>query len=167
MPEKTGTQSVGIAGIIQVWLPILTVVIGGAWGLFTYINAQKAAGEQRQVEQEKLTRAREQEAQQPFLKKQLELYLETSQVIGKLVTLDPAESDWKSAEARYWALYWSELSLVEHDVVKQAMQKYAGALSGYKAAPGTQSKSVLQDQTYKLAIALREGISSSWSSAKK
>lgn len=111
-------------------------------------------------------RAGEREAQQPFLKKQLELYFETAEVIGKLVTLDQTQSEWKVAETRYWALYWSELSLVEHEVVKKAMQKYAGALSGYKQAPSAQSRDVLQDYTYKLAIALREGVSSSWSSAK-
>jgi len=65
------SRTVGVAGVIQVWLPILTVVAGGVWGLFTYIEAQKAAEQTRQTEQDKLTRAREQEAQQPFLKKQL------------------------------------------------------------------------------------------------
>jgi hypothetical protein len=161
------SRTVGVAGVIQVWLPILTVVVGGVWGLFTYIEAQKAAEQTRQTEQDKLTRAREQEAQQPFLKKQLELYFETSQVIGKLVTLDAAQDEWKSAASRYWALYWSELSLVEHEVVKKAMQKYAGALVGYKKAPNDESRKSLQDNTYNLAIALREGIASSWSSAKK
>ncbi len=160
-------RNVGLAGIIQVWLPILTVVIGGMWGMFTYVEAQKAAQQQRQVEQDKLARASEQAAQQPFLKKQLELYFETAQVIGKLITLDPSQSEWKSAETRYRALYWSELSLVEHEVVKKAMQKYAGALSGYKKAPNDESRQFLEDNTYGLAIALREGISSSWSSANK
>jgi hypothetical protein len=160
-------RSVGVAGVIQVWLPILTVVVGGLWGLFTYIEAQKSAQQQRQFEQDKLARASEQEAQQPFLRKQLELYLETSQVIGKLVTLDPAQGEWKTAETRYWALYWSELSLVEHEIVKKAMQKYAGALSAYKDAPSAQSRDALQNNTYQLAVALREGISSSWSSANK
>ncbi|HXO71644.1 MAG TPA: hypothetical protein VN838_22015 [Bradyrhizobium sp.] len=157
----------GVAGVIQVWLPILTVIIGGVWGLYTYIEAQKAAQQQAQIEQDKLARAREREAQQPFLKMQLDLYSETAQVIGKLVTLDPSKEEWKSAELRYWALFWSELSLVEHEVVKQAMQKYAGALKGYKKAPNDQSRSFLEDNTYILARALREGISSSWSSANK
>ena len=161
------SRPVGVAGVIQVWLPILTVVAGGIWGLFTYIEAQTAADQQRRIEQDKLERAREQDAQQPFLKKQLELYFETSQVIGKLITLDPSQSDWASAETRYWALYWSELSLVEHEVVKKAMQKYAGALLGYKKTPNDASLQSLQDSTYNLAIALREGISSSWSSARK
>jgi hypothetical protein len=157
----------GVTGIIQVWLPILTVVIGGIWGLFTYIEAQKAAQQQRQIENDKLARAREQEAQQPFLKRQLDLYFETAQVIGKLVTLDPSKEEWKSAEIRYWALYWSELSLVEHEGVKEAMQKYAGALSGYKKGHNDESLQFLKDNTYTLARALREAISSSWSSANR
>jgi hypothetical protein len=28
------SRTVGVAGVIQVWLPILTVVAGGVWGLF-------------------------------------------------------------------------------------------------------------------------------------
>jgi hypothetical protein len=157
----------GVAGVIQVWLPILTVIVGGVWGLYTYIEAQKDARDQAQIEQEKLASARAREAQQPFLKMQLDLYYETAQVIGKLVTLDPSKEEWKSAETRYWALYWSELSLVEHDVVKRAMQEYSGALSAYKKAPNDASRGRLEGNTYTLATALRDGISSSWSSANK
>jgi hypothetical protein len=35
------------------------------------------------------------EAQRPFLVKQLDLYFETAQIAGKLVSLDPASEEWR------------------------------------------------------------------------
>src|SRR6266550_849493 len=141
--------------VVQNWLPVLTVVVGALWGLWTYIESQKAAEElrltqaktfeeQRQAQQkeadaqQRLQVAREAntrrvEAQKPFLTKQLELYFETANVVGKLVTLAPAPTDQSSKEyeealRRFYALYWSELSMVEHKNVESAMVVFKNAL---------------------------------------
>ena len=69
------------------------------------------------------------EARKPFLARQLDLYFETAEVVGKLVTIDDWDSDeWKAKRARFAILFWTTLSLVEDDPVKEAMEVVAGQL---------------------------------------
>jgi len=86
-------------------IPILTAIIGGLWTLNLYLDQrekdQRAMSESARKEQE----TRLLEAQKPFLVKQLDLYFETASLVGKLVTTDPSEPNWKDLERRYWALY--------------------------------------------------------------
>ena len=97
-PSKL-TYSHGLLGLAQAWLPVLTVVGGALWGLFTYLDHAKeaaktqAASEQnlaieRKSQSEQESRTRLIEVQKPFLDKQLALYLEASQVVGRLVAKD-------------------------------------------------------------------------------
>ena len=86
-------------------LPMLTAVIGGIWTLNLYLDQR--VKEQREISEStrKQQEARLLEAQKPFLVKQLDLYFETASLVGKLVTTDPSEPNWKDLERRYWALY--------------------------------------------------------------
>ena len=95
-----------IAKLFPVAVPLIVAVGGGLWALFVYLA-------QRRIEVTK-----------PFLQKQLELYFETVQVLGKLYTLDTNSSEWQEAERRFWCLYWAELPMVEHDAVEDAMVEF-------------------------------------------
>src|SRR5215218_7540981 len=143
-------------------IPILTAIIGGLWTLNLYLDQreknQRAMSESARKEQE----TRLLEAQKPFLVKQLDLYFETASLVGKLVTTDPSEPNWKDLERKYWALYWSELSMVEHRVVEEAMKKFGDALTAYSKDQNDANKRALQSAAYHLAHAIRSGIEHVW-----
>jgi hypothetical protein len=184
--SKVGYRS-RFLDIIQAWLPVLTVVVGALWGLFTYITSQKEAEQQRlaqtqAIETQRLAQEREAqlqrnyqlekdlstrriEAQRPFLQKQLDLYFETIQLVGKLISgAQPNTPEWKPMEERFWQLYWAELAMVEHGIVEQAMKEFGEQLKRYVQTPTQDVKNRLNVASYNLAHAIRQGIESAWSS---
>jgi len=78
-------------------LPVLVAVFGGLWALFTYVDHsnQTQKLEEARAQQEQSTRLVQ--AQQPFLTKQLDLYFETAQVVGKLSALEQSDPKWSAA----------------------------------------------------------------------
>ena len=64
---------------------------------------------------------RQVELSQPFYQKQLDLYTETSRVIARLATTREGEPAHAAALARFWELYWGDLSLVESPPVDSLM----------------------------------------------
>jgi hypothetical protein len=176
-----------VLDVIQAWLPVLTVVVGALWGLYTYIGSQKEAEalrlsqaknleEQRIVQQkeaeqqrsyqiEREASTRRIEAQKPFLTKQLELYFETAKVVGSLITISRKSEgqEYERLKQRYYALYWSELSMVEHPNVERAMVEFRSAFERYDKLD---EKDRAEKAAYKLAHAIREAIESAWSGAE-
>lgn len=160
--------------VVKEWLPVLTVVGGALWGLFTYIDHQKAADKQAQQNQEDAARqARAQsdrdsatrriEAQKPFLQKQLDLYYETVQVAGKLVALKGGDPEWQSARLRFSMLYWSELALVESGRVAAAMIGLRKALEDLESKPDDVGNIVsLRNASLELSHAIRDDIKDLW-----
>src|SRR3954463_1463099 len=74
--------------VIQSWLQVLTVVVGALWAVYACVDhASKEA--------EATARTRLIEAQQPFLRKQLDLYFETAELAGRLVTEDATNPKYK------------------------------------------------------------------------
>jgi hypothetical protein len=192
-PSKL-TYSHGLLGLAQAYLPVLTVVGGALWGLFTYLDHAKeaaktlAASEQnltieRRNQSERESHTRLIEAQKQFLDKQLDLYLETSKVVGRLVSEDLNFNNWESDRLRFEELYWSELTMVEHTEVASAMVEFRTALqpiiekrSKLYSAPqqttegrtkleeevSTIDRNGLRNSALVLAHALRRGIEESW-----
>jgi hypothetical protein len=192
------TYGHGFLSLAQAWLPVLTVVGGAMWGLYTYLsNAQEAAktlaaseqnqAVERKIQSERESRTRLIEAQKPFLDKQLGLYLETAQVVGRLVAepilfgTDKGLSDWEKDRIRFEELYWSELTMVEHTEVASAMVEFRTALlsvaeNRWKVAMSLPSdkleeideklaeinRNELSSSALGLAHALRQGIEESW-----
>ena len=142
-------------------LPVGTALIGGFWALVTYLNQRRDLEQQNLVEAERRGQTRLIEAQRPFLEKQLALYFETAQIVGKLVTLDRG-AEWDSVERRFWALYWSELSMVETRNVESAMEGFGRQLNQFKAQPNGGSVGSLQEAGYHLAHAIRDSIKNDW-----
>ena len=162
------------------WLPVLSVVVGALWGLYTYMDHQKTARNEAAASLEKqLVRSKEQtqrdtrvrliEAQKPFLDKQLALYFETAQIVGKLVTEPLSSPDWEASTRRFWQLYWSELTMVEHNDVATAMKAFGDQLGlvaeGRDKLKGVEMDAALQilrSLSLNVAHALRRGVESSW-----
>jgi hypothetical protein len=142
--------------LAQSFLPVLTVVCGALWAVFTYVHhASKEA--------ESTSRTRLLEAQQPFLRKQLDLYFETAELAGRLITEDPSNQKYKDDVKRFWALYWASLSMVEHEVVELAMMSVGDKLRAYLLdLQSAERKHDLEVAVYHLAHAIRAGIESSW-----
>lgn len=160
-----------IEKLLQIWLPVLTVVGGALWGLYTYLDHQKEAQRLLAIEVRKDAITRTVEARKPFLEKQLALYFETAQVAGKIVTLTPTDDEWKGVERRFWELYWSELSMVEDRAVEEAMVKFSKKLYDYTArkkftvtnVKEEELKRPLFEAAFELAHAIRKSIENEWS----
>jgi hypothetical protein len=151
-----------LAGIAQAWLPTLTAVVGAIWGLWLYVDQHQKDREQASEQAVRDSRARIIEAQKPFLDKQLGLYFETAQVVGRLVQTDWTSDAWKADDNRFWELYWSELTMVEHKSVAQSMHDFGELLKKLEQSMDKPHQDALHTASLKLAEALRNGIQSSW-----
>jgi hypothetical protein len=140
-------------------LPVLTAVVGAIWALYAYLDHAKQDRAARLVE-----------IQRPFLEKQLALYFETTQVTGDLVSLDGwHDQKWLDRTHRFWALYWSELAMVESRDVEGAMVEFGRALTETEnARTGTDQanfrahQNSLNGLALDVAHAIRASIESSW-----
>jgi hypothetical protein len=142
-------------------LPMLALIGSGTWALGKYLD-ERAENEQR------AQRTRLIEVQKPFLDQQTKLYFETAKVIGDLMTLDrfsEQTNDWPTQEKRFWALYYSDLAVVEHCEVDIAMASFGHALAQYtkKKKEDNQDKTELGRLAIGVAHALRTGMVQSWS----
>jgi hypothetical protein len=159
------------------WLRVFTVVIvpviGGLFAFFRWLKYQRDAEERARYEQEKDRLTRLLDAQRPFLSRQLDLYNETALIVGKLLTEDPRSTAWAEYRKRFWALYWSELSVVEHREVEFHMKNFGDLLKPYtdlvrgpqNDATGKEiaaAQAELEGSSFRLAHAIRTGIENSW-----
>ena len=162
-----------VLAMVQALLPAMTAIIGGLWIFYTYL------GQQHDAQREAASRAKQEadtrriEAQRPFLEKQLALYFEAAQVAGRLAALTPDDKSWRDIEQRFWALYWSELSMVEDERVEAAMVNFGEQLSNYMSRrkttkdrgqpfDETEGKRNLDNSSYELAHAIRASIEARW-----
>jgi hypothetical protein len=166
-------KATAMLALIQGLLPALVAICGGLWVVFTYLDNQKTAEGQRLENQKELqkqqsfqaereNRTRLIEARKGFADAQLKLYLETANVVGKLVSSD---GDWEANFRRYEELYWTELSMVESRGVKEAMQRFAEKVreinpKRLSASPADFEE--LKQRSYMLALALKASLEESW-----
>jgi hypothetical protein len=167
MPGQA-TQEIVLAWI-QGLLPTMTAVVGALWIAYKYVDEKREAQEQnlRQAESEAATRALE--ARKPFLDRQLAIYFEAAEVAGKIVTIEDFKNDeWRSNRLRFSQLFWTVLSLVEDDKVKDAMVKFSDQLDLVESmtVPGTNApeaaRSDLEQRAYGLARSFKESLENSW-----
>ena len=143
-------------------LPILTVVVGGLWGFYTYTEERRDERTAREEAAKREADTRLFEAQRPFLTKQFDLYMETARVIGVLVTSDVETSEWLAAKKRFLALYWSELSMVESREVEAAMIEFERRLGAYEETRSPAAKRALDHAAYGVAHAIRNSLQKAW-----
>jgi hypothetical protein len=139
-------------------LPIMTAILGGLFTVVRYIDQRALTERSAQI-------ARLLEAQKPFLDRQTALFFETAKVVGALMTLDPtnsANTQWSENETRYWALYYSELAMVENCAVDSAMAAFGSELKQFRTTRDDVSKERLGRRAVSVAHALRTGMAESW-----
>jgi hypothetical protein len=136
--------------------PIVVSVGTAIWAINGYLDQQKAALAQQQAAEV----ARANEARKPFFEKQLALYFETAKVVGSLATEAPYSDSWKIAKTRFYALYWSELSMVEDRGVEEGMVKFERTLKNFDKDGSLRAQ--VQTQAYCLAHTLKASIASNW-----
>jgi hypothetical protein len=130
---------------LESWIKILSIsgaAIAFGWGVFQFLSVQQLQTETRRIE-----------ATRPFLDRQLKLYTEATQAAATLAT-SKKEAELTTAKARFWALYWGELALVEDKRVEAAMVKFGEAL--------TNGSGDLKVLSLDLAHACRESLAESW-----
>jgi hypothetical protein len=167
MVEQTA-QQIALAWIGGL-VPAMSAVVGGVWIAYTYLRNQREAHEDhaRQAQSDAVSRSIE--ARKPFLARQLEIYFETAEIVGKLVTISNFEDpEWVRSRARYSQLFWTVLSLVEDADVKAGMEEFVAQLRLIEGPLEGQSKSFeegfheLQQSGYRLARHLRKSLENSW-----
>ncbi len=146
------------------WLPVLSVVVGGLWAIAMFFRDRRAARRQAAAQNRRERRTRLIEAQKPFLDEQLKLYFETAGVVGRLVQSPRTTDQWRKDHDRFWELYWSQLSMVEHKVVEKSMVRFGKQLKAFNDKPTEKIPDALTSASLDLAHAFRRGIQLSWGS---
>jgi hypothetical protein len=137
--DRMSTRSASVRRFLKGWntpIVLLGGIISGLiafyhWELNRWDEFAKAAHADRTLQQ---TRAdaentsaltRKLEAQRPFLQKQLDIYLETVQVAGRLTSPQstPNTPVWEENARRFWQLRWSELEMVGDAGIRQAARR--------------------------------------------
>ncbi|SRR6267378_1212619 len=139
--------------LLQGLLPAMTAIIGGLYVYSTHIQDQL-------IQQGRAAQTRSFEAKKSFFDKQLTLYGEVARIVGLLATQDPDGPDWPSTKAKFYSIYWSELSMIEDLTVESSMVDYEKTLRKF-AAHDTDHQEVRR-RGYCLIQVLRSSISRSW-----
>lgn len=98
---------------------------------------------------------------QPFLQKQLDLCIEASEIVAILATTD-SRTTFDQARARFLALFWGPLSVVENDEISAAMIHYRKKLDKLTKEGRQLPLEDLEDDSYEIAKRVRKLILSSW-----
>lgn len=149
--------------ILKVWVPVATTGAGGLWAFWLYVDHKREKHRAEALEAERANRTRSLESRRPFLELQLRLYVEAAQVVGQLVSQQFGSTSYKEAEKRFWALYWSELSMVESQEVENQMVLVGNVVELLRERGDEESfKPQLRDAAYDLAHIIRREIETAW-----
>ena len=95
--------------------------------------------------------------------------MEAGKAAGQLAAFDksidkwPESVEWKGYYTRFYQLFWTELSIVEDEKIKSAMQDFSRQLNAVLHEPGNESlQTELNQVAYRLARNLRRGIEKQW-----
>jgi hypothetical protein len=119
-------------------------------------------------EAESQARIRRFESRKPFLELQLRLYIEISEVLGRLNSGVLGTPEYEAAEKRFWSLYWGELGVVESRRVEELMIDIGKALKLCRENPSRESSmSDVRTGSNQLAHAIRHEIETAWGAEAK
>jgi hypothetical protein len=125
---------------IQAWVPVLTLVGGALWGLYTYIDHEQKAATLRLAQEEKEGRLRAFEAAKPFFNKMLAGFTESARLIGILRTIDISDPQWNDTEQKFLLLARGEMRLFIVTEVKSKLERTEASLAKYKQIRNEQSR---------------------------
>ena len=127
------------------WVAILTAIGGLAWTVGSGLRSNAV------------------NARRPYLDLQLKLYQDATKAASTLATSDDG-AELKSAEARFWQLYWGELGLVENGGLMAANGGVEGAMVRFGTELGRHpgDRTVLKRLALELAHTCRNSLADSW-----
>jgi hypothetical protein len=132
---------------------VLSIVAGVVISVVSFNDTRNKESAARKAEAEKQVL----EARKPYLELRQKMYLDAINSAAVLASeTNYSEKEIKKARARFWELYWAELSFVEETGVETAM-KTLGEVIKPNMRPTEQ-----QILTYELAHALRDSLKRSW-----
>jgi len=130
---------------IAKWATILVTIAGFFWGVASALQARAI------------------DARRPCLDLQLKLYQEATKTTAILAT-SGEPSELRTAEKRFWQLYWGELAMVENGGIKAqnggveaAMVRFGEQLKMHQP-----DRSRLQQLALDLAHICRDSLAESW-----
>jgi hypothetical protein len=95
--------------------------------------------------------------------------MEAGKVAGQLATFDKTNDtwmqtlEWKNYYTRFYQLYYTELSIVENQEIKEAMQSFSKQLKKVLGDPQNEDEGEdLKQASYQLAKRIRKGIEETW-----
>ena len=149
-----------VLGALKAWLPVVTVAAGGVWAVFVYFDGReppaKAPAATAPATASPVTAI---PANPDVDKRKFAIFTEASQVASTLANTPVGTPAWATAEARFWQLYWGEMSIYEKGAVEDRMVKFGAALKAHKAAPSDDTAGDLQLASLRLGRALRDELS--------
>jgi hypothetical protein len=125
-------------------LAVIGACITFGWSVWCYFDKKKSEYEVKKIE-----------ASQPFLRRQLALFEEATQITAFIAASDQPGAEEEKTK-RFWQLYYGELALVEHGAVQDAMSDYGDLLDAENYGEA------LQDAALSVAHACREELAHSW-----
>jgi hypothetical protein len=178
IPDRDGLSPKwrGLLSFAQATLPALSAIAVGLYTVIQYFDGQQKYRDQQadlnnkyHDQQVEINKTRLLEAQKAFFDNQLKLYMEAAKIAGQLVAIDrtkdgwPEGKEWKEAYERFYQLFWTELSVVEDNTVKTAMENFSSQLQKVMASPNDRSgDEEFQQLSYRLARQIRSSIEASW-----
>jgi hypothetical protein len=128
------------------WIGVVVALGGLALGVANYLATVRRDAETRNLE-----------ARKQYLTRQLDLYTDATRAAAKLATARADSAEYLAARARFWELYWGELSMVESRGVEAAMKNMGDCLNGTCVACSSVARCSLD-----LAHACRRSLAESW-----
>jgi hypothetical protein len=169
MPQELSTYTYIGLELTKALVPAIVAIGGGLWVAFTYVDNQRRAHEQQAIQAKNDNITRLVEARKPFASVQLQLFIEAGKVAGELAAFDKSNerwmesAEWKAYYTRFYQLFWTELSIVEDDEIKAAMQEFSGQLNKVLSQPhDIAEQKELNQVAYRLARKIRASIEKTW-----
>ena len=98
---------------------------------------------------------------EPFLRMQLKISFEASEIAARLATETDPER-WEEARKAFWRLYWGTLGIVENREVEAAMVALGNLVPAHPGAPAELPMEALQIPSLTLAHKTRDLVLNSW-----
>lgn len=152
--------------VVALLLTVFVPVGGALWAVYTYNESQKEVARLKSVDIEAQSRAKLVELQKPFIDQQFSTYKDLTQTVGELLTFTGDKPEWDKSFYKYWRLHYGPVALVEDQKVHDTKIKYGSALKAYTEKGTPETFKALEDASQELTTAMRNSVSSSWTTGK-
>src|SRR5687767_8782855 len=115
-----------LADALKAWLPVVTVVVGGAWAAFVFFDGRDPPTKRATAPPAAPAPT---PAANPLVdQRKFAVFTEASQLAATLANTPVGTEAWTTSEARFLQLYWGEMSIYEKGEVENRMVKFRKAL---------------------------------------